>query len=60
MWFMLTAAAWKICEFNMRFPCVSIIFRDGRVTVRLLIKYLANKLGLEEESEVFKYQHKSD
>lgn len=26
--------------------------RDGRVTVRLLIKYLAGKLGLEDESEV--------
>lgn len=26
--------------------------KDGRVTVRLLIKYLAGKLGLEDESEV--------
>jgi len=26
--------------------------KDGRVTVRLLIKYLAAKLGLEDESEV--------
>jgi len=28
------------------------ILQDGRVTVRLLIKYLAAKLGLEDESEV--------
>jgi hypothetical protein len=34
-----------------------MFFRDGRVTVRLLIKYLVNKLGLEDESEVFLYQH---
>lgn len=26
--------------------------RDGRVTVRLLMKYLVNKLGLMDESEV--------
>lgn len=29
------------------------------MTVRLLIKYLANKLGLEDESEVFIYHNTS-
>lgn len=29
-----------------------IIYRDGRLTVRLLMKYLVKKLGLEDESEV--------
>ncbi|KAL6843399.1 hypothetical protein ACP4OV_026721 [Aristida adscensionis] len=53
VWFALQAAPHQGREpFLPQIPRSYLRIKDGRVTVRLLIKYLANKLGLEDESEV--------
>ncbi|KAL6652798.1 hypothetical protein ACP70R_011723 [Stipagrostis hirtigluma subsp. patula] len=52
VWFALQAAPHQGREpFLPQIPRSYLRIKDGRVTVRLLIKYLANKLGLEDESE---------
>ncbi|XP_066350516.1 protein LAX PANICLE 2-like [Miscanthus floridulus] len=53
VWFALQAAPHQGREpFLPQIPRSYLRIKDGRVTVRLLIKYLAGKLGLEDESEV--------
>ncbi|CAL5067448.1 unnamed protein product [Urochloa decumbens] len=53
VWFALQAAPHQGREpFLPQIPRSFLRIKDGRVTVRLLIKYLAGKLGLEDESEV--------
>ncbi|KAG2571771.1 hypothetical protein PVAP13_7KG119935 [Panicum virgatum] len=53
VWFVLQAAPHQGREpFLPQIPRSYLRIKDGRVTVRLLIKYLAAKLGLEDESEV--------
>lgn len=53
VWFVFQAAPHQGREpFLPQIPRSYLRIKDGRVTVRLLIKYLANKLGLEDESEV--------
>ncbi|KAM0840007.1 hypothetical protein ACQ4PT_059965 [Festuca glaucescens] len=53
VWFFLQAAPHQGREpFLPQIPRSYLRIKDGRVTVRLLIKYLVNKLGLEDESEV--------
>ncbi|PAN37874.1 hypothetical protein PAHAL_7G129900 [Panicum hallii] len=53
VWFVLQAAPHQGREpFLPQIPRSYLRIKDGRVTVRLLIKYLAGKLGLEDESEV--------
>ncbi|KAG2565857.1 protein LAX PANICLE 2-like [Panicum virgatum] len=53
VWFLLQAAPHQGREpFLPQIPRSYLRIKDGRVTVRLLIKYLAAKLGLEDESEV--------
>ncbi|KAG8064283.1 hypothetical protein GUJ93_ZPchr0004g39266 [Zizania palustris] len=56
VWFVLHAAPHQVREpFLPQIPRSYLRIKDGRVTVRLLTKYLANKLGLEDESEVFNF-----
>lgn len=53
VWFVLHAAPHQGREpFLPQIPRSYLRIKDRRVTVRLLIKYLVNKLGLEDESEV--------
>ncbi|XAR48231.1 hypothetical protein NMG60_11030982 [Bertholletia excelsa] len=53
MWFMLQASQNQSKEpFLPQLPKSYLRIRDGRMQVRLLIKYLANKLRLDSESEV--------
>lgn len=53
VWFALQAAPHQGREpFLPQIPRCYLRIKDARVTVRLLIKYLAGKLGLEDESEV--------
>ncbi|CAM0904854.1 unnamed protein product [Alopecurus aequalis] len=53
VWFVLQAAPHQGREpFLPQIPRSYLRIKDGRVTVRLLIKYLVNKLRLEDESEV--------
>ncbi|CAN6270398.1 unnamed protein product [Urochloa humidicola] len=53
VWFALQAAPHQGREpFLPQIPRSYLRIKDGRVTVRLLTKYLAAKLGLEDESEV--------
>ncbi|CAO2042070.1 unnamed protein product [Urochloa humidicola] len=53
VWFALQAAPHQGREpFLPQIQRSYLRIKDGRVTVRLLIKYLAAKLGLEDESEV--------
>ncbi|CAL5017280.1 unnamed protein product [Urochloa decumbens] len=53
VWFALQAAPHQGREpFLPQIQRSFLRIKDGRVTVRLLIKYLAGKLGLEDESEV--------
>lgn len=53
VWFFLQAAPHQGREpFLPQIPRSYLRIKDGRVTVRLLIKYLVNKFGLEDESEV--------
>ncbi|KAF0924930.1 hypothetical protein E2562_015003 [Oryza meyeriana var. granulata] len=53
IWFVLQAAPHQGREpFLPQIPRSYLRIKDGRVTVRLLTKYLVNKLGLEDESEV--------
>ncbi|KAK3142753.1 hypothetical protein QOZ80_4BG0350990 [Eleusine coracana subsp. coracana] len=53
VWFALQAAPHQGREpFLPQIPRSYLRIKDVRVTVRLLIKYLVSKLGLEDESEV--------
>ncbi|XP_010929648.1 uncharacterized protein [Elaeis guineensis] len=53
IWFVLQAAQNQGREpFLPQIPKSYLRIKDGRMTVRLLMKYLVNKLGLEDESEV--------
>uniref|UniRef100_A0ACD5UYF1 Uncharacterized protein n=1 Tax=Avena sativa TaxID=4498 RepID=A0ACD5UYF1_AVESA len=53
VWFFLQAAPHQVREpFLPQIPRSYLRIRDARVTVRLLIKYLVNKLRLQDESEV--------
>lgn len=53
VWFVLQAAPHQGREpFLPQIPRSYLRIKDGRMPVRLLIKYLVNKLGLEDESEV--------
>uniref|UniRef100_A0A0D9W4D5 Uncharacterized protein n=1 Tax=Leersia perrieri TaxID=77586 RepID=A0A0D9W4D5_9ORYZ len=52
VWFVLQAALHQREPFLPQIPRNYLRIKDGRVTVRLLTKYLANKLGLDDESEV--------
>ncbi|KAL5216705.1 hypothetical protein ABZP36_008106 [Zizania latifolia] len=52
VWFVLHVAPHQGREpFLPQIPRSYLRIKDGRVTVRLLTKYLVNKLGLEDESE---------
>lgn len=53
IWFMLLASHPQAKEpFLPQLPKRFLRIKDGRVTVRLVMKYVANKLGLDSESEV--------
>uniref|UniRef100_A0A7N0TM55 Uncharacterized protein n=1 Tax=Kalanchoe fedtschenkoi TaxID=63787 RepID=A0A7N0TM55_KALFE len=53
IWFMLQASQNQVREpFLPQIPKSYLRIKDGRMTVRLLIKYLVHKLRLESESEV--------
>ncbi|KAJ1270741.1 hypothetical protein BS78_06G074600 [Paspalum vaginatum] len=53
VWFLLQAAPHQGREpFLPQIPRCYLRIKDGTVTIRLLTKYLAAKLGLEDESEV--------
>ncbi|KAM0935991.1 putative protein LAX PANICLE 2 [Dioscorea sansibarensis] len=53
LWFMLEAAQNQEREpFLPQIPKNYLRIRDERMTVRMVIKYLVNKLGLEDESEI--------
>ncbi|XP_008791058.3 protein LAX PANICLE 2 [Phoenix dactylifera] len=53
IWFVLQAAQNQGREpFLPQIPKSYLRIKDGRMTVGLLMKYLVNKLGLEDESEV--------
>ncbi|WOL11464.1 hypothetical protein Cni_G20227 [Canna indica] len=53
VWFMLQAARNQVREpFLPQIRKSYLRIKDGRMTVRLLIKYLVNKLDLADESEV--------
>ncbi|XWS68757.1 hypothetical protein CRYUN_Cryun04dG0119400 [Craigia yunnanensis] len=55
IWFMLQASQNQAKEpFLPQIPKSYLRIKDGKMTVRLLMKYLVNKLRLESESEVFK------
>lgn len=54
VWFKLRAAQNQVKEpFLPQIPKSYLRIKDGSMTVGLLMKYLANKLGLDHESEVF-------
>ncbi|KAL9421102.1 hypothetical protein AB3S75_038628 [Citrus x aurantiifolia] len=58
IWFMLLASQNQTKEpFLPQIPKCFLRIKDGRMTVRLLIKYLVNKLKLDSESEVFITQY---
>ncbi|RWR86953.1 putative RING finger protein [Cinnamomum micranthum f. kanehirae] len=53
IWFVLQASQIQGKEpFLPQIPKSYLRIKDGRMTVRLLMKYLANKMGLNNESEV--------
>ncbi|CAL9117301.1 unnamed protein product [Musa textilis] len=53
VWFVLQAAHDQVKEpFLPQIPKSYLRIKDGRMTIRLLMKYLANKLVLEDESQV--------
>ncbi|XP_058102982.1 uncharacterized protein LOC131246651 [Magnolia sinica] len=53
LWFVLQASQNQGQElFLPQIPKSYLRIKDGRMTVRLLMKYLSNKLGLNNESEV--------
>ncbi|KAI4336526.1 hypothetical protein L6164_015042 [Bauhinia variegata] len=53
IWFMLQASHNQAKEpFLPQIPKSYLRIKDGRMTVRLLMKYLVNKLRLESESEI--------
>ncbi|CAL5191351.1 unnamed protein product [Lathyrus oleraceus] len=53
IWFMLQASQNQVKEpFLPQIPKNYLRIKDGRMTVRLLMKYLVNKLKLESESEI--------
>ncbi|KAJ8439098.1 hypothetical protein Cgig2_027024 [Carnegiea gigantea] len=53
IWFMLLASHPQAKEpFLPQLPKRFLRIKDGRMTVRLVMKYVANKLGLDSESEV--------
>ncbi|CAI8592095.1 unnamed protein product [Vicia faba] len=53
IWFMLQASQNQVKEpFLPQIPKNYLRIKDGRMTVRLLMKYLVNKLKLENESEI--------
>ncbi|XP_062184977.1 protein LAX PANICLE 2-like [Phragmites australis] len=53
VWFALQAAPHQgRAPFLPQIPRSYLRIKDGRVTVRLLIKYLASKFGLEDEAQV--------
>ncbi|KAK9276567.1 hypothetical protein L1049_006102 [Liquidambar formosana] len=53
MWFMLQASQNQAKEpFLPQIPKSYLRIKDGKMTVRLLMKYLANKLRLDSESEI--------
>lgn len=55
IWFMLQASQNQAKEpFLQQITKSYLRIKDGRMTVRLLMKYLVRKLGLDSESEVFK------
>ncbi|XVE66112.1 hypothetical protein DITRI_Ditri08aG0054600 [Diplodiscus trichospermus] len=55
IWFMLQASENQAKEpFLPQIPKSYLRIKDGKMTVRLLMKYLVNKLRLDSESEVFK------
>ncbi|URE10669.1 hypothetical protein MUK42_23885 [Musa troglodytarum] len=55
VWFMLRAAQNQGREpFLPQIPKSYLRIKDGRMTVRLLMKYLVTRLGLEDESEVLR------
>lgn len=52
-WVLFASACFEIFRCNLLWLKFWSLSRDGRMTVRLLIKYLVKKLGLDSESEVF-------
>ncbi|CAA7396344.1 unnamed protein product [Spirodela intermedia] len=53
VWFLLQASQTQAREpFLPQIPKCYLRIKDGRMTVRLLMKYLVNKLSLDDESEV--------
>ncbi|CAK8540917.1 unnamed protein product [Lathyrus sativus] len=53
IWFMLQASQNQVKQpFLPQIPKNYLRIKDGRMTVRLLMKYLVNKLKLESESEI--------
>lgn len=53
IWFMLQASQNQVKEpFLPQIPKNYLRIKDGRMTVRLLLKYLVSKLKLESESEI--------
>ncbi|GKU96241.1 hypothetical protein SLEP1_g9496 [Rubroshorea leprosula] len=53
IWFMLQASQNQVKEpFLPQIPKSYLRIKDGKMTVRLLMKYLVNKLRLDSESEV--------
>ncbi|WOK96642.1 hypothetical protein Cni_G05349 [Canna indica] len=52
LWFVLQAAQEQTKEALPQIAKSYLRIKDGRMTIRLLMKYLANKLGLEDESQV--------
>ncbi|KAK8636654.1 hypothetical protein V6N13_124396 [Hibiscus sabdariffa] len=54
IWFMLQASHNQTKEpFLPQIPKSYLRIKDGKIAVRLIMKYLANKLRLDSESEVF-------
>ncbi|XP_064971500.1 protein LAX PANICLE 2-like [Musa acuminata AAA Group] len=53
MWLVLQAAQDQVKEpFLPQIPKSYLRIKDGRMTIRLLMRYLASKLGLEDDSQV--------
>ncbi|CAM8950365.1 hypothetical protein QQ045_015812 [Rhodiola kirilowii] len=53
VWFMLQASQNQVRQpYLPQIPKSYLRIKDGRMTVKLLMKYLVHKLGLESESEV--------
>ncbi|PIA31166.1 hypothetical protein AQUCO_05200042v1 [Aquilegia coerulea] len=58
IWFLLQASQNQNKEpFLPQIPKSYLRIKDGRMTVRVLMKYLASKLRLDSESEVSHYSH---